>query len=91
MPARNINKKKGRANYYERGSNNQICDRSGMKMKSSQSRQEWNGFVVLDDQFEVRQPQDLLRGFPDKQAAAINRPGNPDSFLTIGDVKASDL
>lgn len=91
MPARNTQKNRGRANFYRRGDNNLISDRSGFKIKASESRREWNGFVVHKDEWEARQPQDLLRGFPDKQAVAINRPGNPDTFLTIGDVKASDL
>lgn len=91
MPARNSDKNRGRANFYEHGSNNLIDDRTGFKIKASQSRREWNGFIVDKDQWESRQPQDLLRGFPDRQAAAINRPGNPDSFLEIGDVKAEDL
>jgi len=91
MPARNMDKQRGRANYYRHGANNIISDRSGFKIKADDSRQEWNGFIVGDDEWEARQPQDLLRGFSDRQAAAINRPGSPDVFLTIGDVKASDL
>lgn len=91
MPARNINRKRGRANFYRHGDNNLIDDRSGFKIKASDSRREWNGFIVHKDQWEARQPQDLLRGFPDRQASDISRPGNPDQFLTIGDVTADDL
>lgn len=91
MPARNTQKKKGRANFYRRGDNNLIDDRTGFKIKASDARREWNNFVVHKDQFEVRQPQDLLRGFPDRQAVPINRPGSPDIFLAIGEVKAEDL
>jgi len=91
MPARNVSKNRGRANFYKHGDNNLIDDRSSFKIKASDSRREWNNFVVGKDQWEARQPQDLLRGFPDRQAAAINRPGSPDTFLEIGDVKAEDL
>lgn len=91
MPARNMNKKRGRANFYRHGDNNIISDRSGFKIKASDSRQEWNNFQVGKDEWEARQPQDLLKGFPDRQSAAINRPGSPDVFLTIGDVTSDDL
>ena len=91
MPARNINKNRGRANFYRHGDNNIIDDRTGFKIKASESREEWNHFIVHKDQYEPRQPQDLLRGFPDRQAAAINRPGQPDVFLEVTDVKAEDL
>jgi len=91
MPARNTNKRRGTANYFKKGSNNIIGDRSGFKIKASDSRKEWNGFLVRRESWEQRQPQDLLRGFPDKQAAQISRPGNPDVFLEPNSVKASDL
>jgi len=91
MPARNMKKNRGRANFYKHGDNNIIDDRTGFKIKASSSRKEWNGFVVAGNQWEARQPQDLLRGFPDRQAAAINRPGNPDTFIEITDVTADDL
>lgn len=91
MPARNMKKNRGRANFYKHGDNNIIDDRTGFKIKASSSRQEWNGFIVDADQWEKRQSLDLLRGFPDRQEAAINRPGSPDTFLTIGDVTSEDL
>ena len=47
-------------------------------------------FVRRED-FERRQPQDLLRGFPDNQSVAVARPGTGDEFLNVGDVKPSDL
>lgn len=91
MPARNINKNRGRANFYRHGDNNIIDDRSGFKIKASTGEFEWNGHFVGRDQWEKRQPLDLLRGFPDQQAAAVSRPGNPDIFLSIGEVDPNDL
>lgn len=91
MPARNGRTKRGRNNYYKPNTNNVECDRTGFKMKSDQVSQEWNGFVVRNESFEQRQPQDLLRGFPDRQQPAISRPGTGDRFLSPGDVTADDL
>ena len=91
MPARFTDRKRGRANFYRSGDNNLIDDRSGFKIKASTSRKEWNGFLVRKESWEQRQPQDLLRGFPDKQAAQISRTGNADVFLDPNSVKPSDL
>ena len=91
MPARNINKNRGRANFFKLGDNNIIDDRSGFKIKASTSKQEWNGHIVGENLWEARQPLDLLRGLPDMQSAQIVRPGNPNVFLTKTEVKASDL
>ncbi len=92
MPARvNLTKGKGRSDYLKKGSNNVICDRTGFKMKVEECSKEWNGFLVRNESWEARQPQDLLRGFPDKQSPAVSRPGTGDVFLAPGQVKASDL
>lgn len=90
MSARTTNKR-GRANYLKKGDNNVICDRTGFKMKSGDCRFEWNGFFVRRESFEERQPQDLLRGFPDRQAPNVSRPGTGDVFLGTNDVQPEDL
>lgn len=82
---------RGRANFLRPGSNNVICDRTGFKMKAEDCRLEWNGYLVRKESWERRQPQDLLRGFPDHQQPNISRPGTGDVFLTTGDVTADDL
>ena len=84
-------KLKGRANFLAKGDNNIECDRTGFKIKASSSKEEWNGFVVRKESFERRQPQDLLRGFPDNQSPNISRPGTGDTFLNVGDVTPDDL
>jgi hypothetical protein len=85
MPARTSHKQyKGRANFYRSGSNNIICDRTGFKMKAEDCKQEWNGFFVRRESWERRQPQDLLRGFPDRQQPDISRPGTGVVFIESG-------
>lgn len=91
MTARVNHNRRGRANFYKPNTNNVECDRTGFKVKADETRQEWNGFVVRKKSFERRQPQDLLRGFPDRQQPAISRPGTGDNFLELTDVTADDL
>lgn len=91
MPARPIKRRRGKNSYFEFGSNNVECDRTGFKMKAGECKFEWNGFYVRDQSWEMRQPQDLLRGFPDRQQPAVSRPGTGDVFLEVGDVTADDL
>ena len=91
MGARPNSHGKGRANYLLKGENNVECDRTGFKVKSGDVKQEWNHFMVRLESWEQRQPQDLLRGFPDNQSPQVSRPGTGDFFLDVGDVKPGDL
>jgi len=91
MSARTGKLNKGRANFYRSGTNNVESDRDGMKRKANDCRMEWNGFFVGKDEWERRQPQDLLRGFPDRQQPDVSRPGTGDLFLESNDVSRDDL
>ncbi len=82
MPARVTQHGKGRANFKLPGANNVICDRTGFKMKSTDCVFEWNNFFVRKESYERRQPQDLIRGFPDRQQPDVSRPGGEDVFIT---------
>jgi len=69
-----------------------ICDRSGFKVWNSQCIVEWDNLKVyapFADKF--RQPQDFVRGVPDYQNVPMPRPGQPDVFLTPGEVTPGDL
>lgn len=91
MPARTTKHRRGRHEYFLFGSNNVECDRTGFKMKATGCRFEWNGYFVRGQSWEARQPQDLLRGFPDRQQPEVSRPGTGDVFLSVGEVTADDL
>lgn len=90
MPARCKQSKRSK-NSYEKGTNNVICDRTGFKRKANQCRFEWNNLFVLNDWWEERQPQDFLRGFPDRQQPEVSRPGTSDVYVLPGEVTAEDL
>jgi hypothetical protein len=58
-----------------------ICDRCGFEFKSYQMRKTWDGLYVDEKCFEVRHPQDFVRGIPDKQFVPWTRPQNPPIFV----------
>lgn len=72
---------------YRHGDFNRICDRSGFKVKASDTRKEWNGLIVRKEDWEPRQPQDFVRGRPDRQTVPDARPGpSDDTFIAAGSV-----
>ena len=76
---------------YVHGDHNVICDRSGFKVKASQTRMEWNGLRVRIEDWEPRHPQDFVRGRADRQTVADARPEPTDVFLETNEVTADDL
>jgi len=58
-----------------------VCDRSGFVNYASRMRKEWNNLRVLDRFWEIRQPQDFVRGKQDHQAAPHTRPRGVDTFV----------
>ena len=72
----------GRANFYDHGNHNMICDKCGVKYKRSELREQWDGIWVCSYDFEERQPQDLLRAIPDNQAIEEPRPEGNTTVLS---------
>ena len=73
---------------YRLGDFYRICDRTGFKVRASQTSKEWNGLIVRDKSCEPRQSQDFVRGVPDRQDVPDPRPepagravGNPTTSL----------
>ena len=52
---------------------NFIDDRTGFKLKSSQSELTWDGFLVSDDNYEPRTPQDFVRAVLDQKPLPAER------------------
>ena len=80
----------GRADYYKRGDWNAICDRCGAKYKASQLKMEWDNLWVCRECWEVRHPQDFVKGVEDDQTVPISRPRGEDMFITT-EIKPEDL
>ena len=68
---------------YDRGDWIADCDVCGRKYKASMLTQRWDGLMCCDDDWEIRQPQDFVRGVPDTQIAPWLRPEPPNYFLPI--------
>jgi|GEM_PF-2349316 hypothetical protein len=66
---------------YIRGENWMICDVCGFKYRQSQIKTRWDGAKVCEADFELRHPQDFLRGIPDHPAAPYTNPEQPDQFV----------
>ena len=81
----------GAADFHKPGSYNQICDRTGFKIKDTWSRREWTGSTVRTQSWEERHPQDLIRSIPDRQDVEDPNPEAADNFLAVGDVTAESL
>ena len=60
---------------------NAICDECGFKFKASELRKRWDGYMVCPKDWEVRHPQDFLKGRKDDQTVAWTRPEQEDDFV----------
>lgn len=71
----------GRADFYKKGQWDVICDICGMKYHSGDLKQRWDGLMCCRQDWNIRQPQDFVRGIPDPQAVPWSRPDTPPSFV----------
>lgn len=66
--------------YYIPGSFYRICDRTGFKTRSFNTRKEWTGLIVQNKVWEARQPQDFVRGIVDDQTVPMPRPRTVSAY-----------
>jgi hypothetical protein len=66
---------------YDHGDWIADCDICGRKYKASQLIKRWDGLMCCEDDWEIRQPQDFVRGVADTQIAPWLRPEPTDSFI----------
>ena len=67
-----------------------ICDRSGFKVRMSETVKEWTGLRVARRFADKRHPQDQVRAVADRQGVPDARPEPPDAYLA-GHVTPGDL
>ena len=60
-----------------------ICDVCGRKFKEDRLRMRWDGLMTCPGDWEVRQPQDFVRGVADIQAPPYVRPEQANDFIPI--------
>ena len=70
-------------NRYDKGEWEAICDSCGRKFKSSKLKQRWDGLMVCPMDYEIRQPQDFVRGVPDPQLVPWVRDEPQDQYAPI--------
>ena len=61
-------------NYYISGDHNITCDVCSKKIKMSEAKLRWDGFLVCKDDYEMRHPQDFVRAKQDKIYVRETRP-----------------
>ena len=71
----------GRKLHYRPGSWYRVDDRSGFPQRAERTKKEWTGSIVDERLWEIRQPQDLVRGVPDFQSVPDARPLAPNAFV----------
>ncbi len=82
----------GRADFYRQGDFNRICDRCGVKIKASDTKEEWTGLIVCSDGcFEERHPQDFVRGRYDEQRVYKPRPDSEPVYVYDDPITEDDL
>lgn len=70
-------------NNYASGDWLLICDSCGKKIKASEAKHRWDGFIVCKEDFESRHPQDFVRAKQDKISVPFTRPRPPDIFTNV--------
>jgi PKD repeat protein len=73
----------GRADFWKDGDWNSICDQCGYKYKASQLKLQWNGLRTCCRCFDLRNPQDFVKGVQDVQQTPFTRPDTPPSFVPV--------
>jgi hypothetical protein len=68
---------------YDKGNWIAMCDVCGRKYKASALTQRWDGLMCCDDDWEIRQPQDFVRGVADTQIAPWLRSEPSNSFIPL--------
>lgn len=68
---------------YVSGDWNAICDSCGKKVKASKLRRRWDGFMVCEDDYEMRHPQDFIRAKKDKISVPFTRPVPQERYISI--------
>ena len=70
-------------NYFVSGEFNLLCDVCSKKIKASDAKQRWDGFIVCPTDFESRHPQDFVKARTDKITVPFTRPIPPLTFTNV--------
>jgi hypothetical protein len=76
----------GKRDYYKKGDWNSICYVCGFKRKASEMKLRWDGVYVCAQDWEIRQPQDFVRGVPEEEPLPWTQPEPPDGFVSATEI-----
>lgn len=62
---------------------NVICDTCGFKFKASETRKDWRGMRVCQEDYEPKHPQLMIRVPEDNPAVPWARPEKEDVFVPV--------
>ena len=68
---------------YKSGDWYVLCDVCNLKIKASNSKHRWDGFIVCDCCFEQRHSQDFIKVRQDKITVPFQRPRSTDIFVQV--------
>lgn len=71
----------GKADFYKDGDHNGICDYCSFKYKFSTFLKTWDGYYVCRKCFEIRHPQDFVKGKLDNQSVPVSRSDSDPVFV----------
>lgn len=67
---------------YRSGDFWRICDRTGFKVRASDTVKDWNGLIVKRSEWDGRHPQDFVKAKMDRQRVPDPQPEGNDVFLS---------
>lgn len=70
----------GRADFYLPGGWNMVCQVCGFKYKNTEMKLRWDNVWCCPEDWELRQPQDFVRGVKDQMAIPYSNPEPPPQF-----------
>lgn len=70
----------GRADFWLPGGWNMLCQVCGFKYKNVDMKERWDGVWCCPEDWELRQPQDFVRGVADDMAVPYTAPEPAPSF-----------
>jgi hypothetical protein len=68
---------------YDKGDWIALCDVCGRKFKAHLLKKRWDGLMCCSADWEIRQPQDFVRGQADTQIAPWIRSEPANSFIPL--------
>lgn len=73
-------------NDLKLGTWNFVCDLCGRKLKASEARRTWDGFIVCPDDYDPKHEQIEVRGIKDDQSVPWTRPDDGIRLTDTGQI-----